>query len=114
MTEQRIKNHSGLKWILLFVCLATNAQVIHYLNSNEANLIFSKGPEHINTHAFSFSALFAVFTLILAIHLSLKDFTNSSKINFGILILILINLPLTGFNVFISLVGLIFSTPSGF
>jgi len=86
--------------------------VVHHLFSSESNLIFSKGASGDNIDAYAFSAWSAVGTLILSIYLSLKDFANSSKINFGILILILINLLLTGLNIFINLVAWVFSTPN--
>jgi len=111
MTEH-VKNNNRLKWILLLVCLGINALVVHHSVSGESNLIFTKGPSQNNVGAFLYSALLSTGALVMAIYLSLENFQSSSKINFGILILILINLFFTGFHILINIANWAFSTPN--
>jgi len=102
MTKQPITKHNGLKWILLLSCLGINIY-FWFLEGSEDEL-----------NVYFFGAFFTVVVLILGIYLSLKDSQDNSRINYGILILILINLLLTGFNVFILILAWGMSGPSGF
>jgi len=106
-----IKASTKEKWFLLLICLIINALLVHHMTSGEANLLFSKRD---NDSVFLYSALFSIVILTTAIHLSYKDFMNSLKINFGILMMILINLFFTGLHIFLIIVTHTVSVHNGF
>jgi len=113
---EHIKNHNGLKWVLLLSCLGINALSSHYLFTNDANLIFSGRSDQDDINTFFFNTFFATSILILSIYLSLKDLGISAKISCEILILILIliNIVLISLNFFIMIVAISMSGPNGF